>query len=144
MAYEKNAAIEWFWWLHPRIYRLTGGRLGGTVMGMPVLLLTTRGRRTGLPRTRALTFLPRGDTAVVVASYLGEPRHPAWWLNLEANPDAEIQIGSTTRAVRAREAVGEERNALWSEIVTNMEEYAAYETRTDRRIPVVVLEPRPS
>ena len=144
MAYEKNAAIEWFWWLHPRIYRLTGGRIGGTVMGMPVLLLTTRGRRTGLPRTRALTYLPRGDTAIVVASYLGEPRHPAWWLNLEANPDAEIQIGSTIRAVRAREASGEERNALWSEIVTSMEEYAAYETRTDRRIPVVVLEPRPS
>lgn len=144
MAYEKNAAIEWFWWLHPRIYRLTGGRIGGTVMGMPVLLLTTCGRRTGLPRTRALTYLPRGNDAIVVASYLGEPRHPAWWLNLEANPEAEVQIGAATRPVRAREAVGEERERLWSEIVTDMEEYAAYEGRTERRIPVVVLEPRSS
>lgn len=142
MAATKNPAVELFWRIHPRLYRWTGGRLGGRVMGMPVLLLTTTGRKSGQPRTRALMYLPDGDRYVVIASYLGEPRHPAWWLNLQAHPDAEIQVGSRRIPVRAREADGEERGRLWSAVVETQGDYAEYQRRTERRIPVVVLEPR--
>ena len=78
---------------------------------------------------------------MVVASYAGEPRHPAWWLNLLADPTAQIQRGDTVSSVIAREADGEERARLWSEIVEGWSGYAEYEKRTTRHIPVVVLEP---
>jgi deazaflavin-dependent oxidoreductase (nitroreductase family) len=108
---------------------------------MPVLLLTTTGRRSGKPRTRALTYLPQGDGAVVIASFLGEPRHPDWWLNLRADPRATVQRGGTVTVMRAREAEGEERTRLWRELLERAPDYAEYQTRTTRRIPVVVLEP---
>ena len=73
---------------------------------------------------------------------LGEPRHPAWYHNLRANPDVEIQVGSESLAVRARDAEGEERDRLWAEVVAAQPDYDAYTKRTERRIPVVVLEPR--
>lgn len=142
MAVKRNAAVELFWRLHPRIYRWTRGRVGGRLMGLPVLLLTTTGRRSGRPRTSALMYLPRGDDHVVIASVLGEPRHPSWWLNLKARPEAEIQVGARRIAVRAREAEGEEREALWRAVVAKQREYDEYRERTTRRIPVVVLEPR--
>ena len=78
-ALKKNKVVELFWRIHPRLYRWTGGRIGHATMNMPVLLLTTKGRRSGRPRTRALMYMPDGDSFVVIASYLGEPRHPAWW-----------------------------------------------------------------
>jgi deazaflavin-dependent oxidoreductase (nitroreductase family) len=140
MAIKKNAVVEMFWKVHPRLYRWSGGRIGGHMMGMPVLLLTTRGRRSGEARTRALTYLPRGDDFVVIASYLGEPRHPAWWLNLTTHPDAQVEVGGRTFAVRSREAEGEERDRLWAEVVTRTPDYDAYQARTRRRIPVVILE----
>ena len=92
-------------------------------------------------RTRALTYIPRGDASVVIASYVGEPRHPDWWLNLLADPRAEIHRGAKELRVRAREADGEERERLWQELVAAVPDYAEYQTRTSRRIPVVVLEP---
>jgi deazaflavin-dependent oxidoreductase (nitroreductase family) len=141
MALTRNAAVELFWRLHPKLYRWTGGRVGGRVLGMPVLLLTTTGRRTGQARTTALTYLPRGSSFVVIASCLGEPRHPAWCLNLRANSEAEVQVMSDRIRMRAREAEGQEREGLWSEVVASAEDYRQYAERTERKIPVVILEP---
>ena len=140
-AVRRNAFVELFWKIHPALYRLTGGRVLGRLLGLPVLLLTTTGRRSGQPRTRALTYLPDGEHTVVIASFLGEPRHPDWWLNLRAHPEATIQRGATTTRVRAREAEGEERERLWRAVVATTPDYAEYARRTSRRIPVVVLEP---
>jgi deazaflavin-dependent oxidoreductase (nitroreductase family) len=140
-AVTRNKAVELFWRIHPVIYRLTGGRLLGRIAGVPVLLLTTTGRKTGAPRTKPLLYLADGDAFVVAASYAGEPRHPAWWLNLRADPKALVQVGSRVVEVRAREAEGEERARLWRGIVAQDDAFAEYERRTARRIPVVVLEP---
>jgi deazaflavin-dependent oxidoreductase (nitroreductase family) len=142
MALRKSILVQLFWNIHPRLYRWSGGRVGGHMMNMPVLLLTTHGRRSGQARTRALMYLPVNDTFVVIASFLGEPRHPDWWLNLKANAHAEVQIGNRTVAVVAREAQGEERTALWDKVVARQPDYAEYQKRTKRNIPVVVLEPR--
>ena len=112
MAAKRNFLVELFWRVHPNLYRWSAGRIGGSMMGLPVLLLTTKGRKTGQSRTNALMYLPRGKNCVVIASYLGEPRHPFWWLNLEAEPDATIQVGGTRHAVRAREARTRSARAL--------------------------------
>jgi deazaflavin-dependent oxidoreductase (nitroreductase family) len=93
VAVRKNAVTELFWKVHRWLYRASGGRIGGKVVGMPVLLLTTKGRKTGAPRSSVLTYVPQGDAMVVYASYAGEPRHPAWWLNLLADPHATVQRG---------------------------------------------------
>ncbi|HXF81602.1 MAG TPA: nitroreductase family deazaflavin-dependent oxidoreductase [bacterium] len=106
---------------------------------MPVLLLTTRGRRSGQPRTNVLTYLPDGGALVVIASNGGAPRHPHWFLNLRAHPEAQVEIGGRRRSVRAREAEGPERDRLWALVVQRYGGYAVYQRRTRRRIPVVVL-----
>jgi deazaflavin-dependent oxidoreductase (nitroreductase family) len=142
MAFTRNALVELFWRVHPKLYRWTGGRIGGSIGPMPVLLLTTTGRKTGAARTTALTYLPHGDDFVVIASVLGEPRHPAWWLNLEARPDATVEVGRERHAVRARQAEGAERDGLWKAVVAKVPDYEEYRRRTSRRIPVVVLERR--
>jgi len=142
VAATRNVFVELFWKVHPALYRWTGGRIGGSLMGLPVLLLTTIGRKTGTPRTSALMYLPRGDDFVVIASVLGEPHHPAWWLNLSAHPDATAQVGSERVAVRARAAEGQERETLWKAVAAKVADYDEYQRRTTRRIPVVVLERR--
>lgn len=140
-AVRKNAATKLFWRIHPAIYRATGGRVLGRIAGVPVLLLTTKGRRSSEMRTKPLMYLPRGEAFVVVASYAGEPKHPAWLLNLRADPSARVQVGSRTIDVRAREAEGDERDRLWRDVVAQDGAFAEYERRTTRRIPVVLLEP---
>jgi deazaflavin-dependent oxidoreductase (nitroreductase family) len=138
---RRTKLMELLWKLHPALVRATGGRIGGRIMGMPVLLLTTVGRKSGAPRTRALTYLARGDAAVVIASFAGEPRHPDWWLNLKKNPQAQIERDGRRSHVVAREAEGAERERLWQDVVAMDGGYAVYQQRTARRIPVVVLEP---
>jgi deazaflavin-dependent oxidoreductase (nitroreductase family) len=142
MAATRNVFVEVFWKIHPALYRWTRGRLGGSMMNMPVLLLTTTGRKTAAARTNALTYLPAGERYVVIASVLGEPHHPAWWLNLRANPQATIQVRDRTIPVVARETDGAERERFWNEVVGRQPDYAEYQRRTTRRIPVVLLEPR--
>lgn len=132
---------EFIWRTHKHLYRLSGGRLGGTIGGNPVLLLTTTGRKTGELRTVALAHLEKSDAWVVIASFAGQPRHPGWWLNLLENPVGKVQKGPQVTEVRAREAEGEERERLWAAICEQEAGFAEYQTRTDRRIPVVVLEP---
>ena len=141
MAAELSPGVRLFWKIHPWVYRATRGRIGGNLLGMPVLLLTTQGRRSGEPRRTALTYLPWEGRYVVIASYLGQPRHPAWWLNLAANPQATVQIGSRHEIVKAREALGPERERIWNAVVERVSDYADYAKRTERRIPVVVLQP---
>ncbi|HEY2072991.1 MAG TPA: nitroreductase family deazaflavin-dependent oxidoreductase [Gaiellaceae bacterium] len=127
--------------VHRRVYRLTGGRLGGRIAAMPVLLLTTVGRTTGKSRTQPLAYTRVDDAYAVIASKGGAARHPLWYLNLRANPLAEVTVGRETHAVRARDAEGEERERLWRRLADVYSGYDRYARKTNRRIPVVVLEP---
>jgi F420H(2)-dependent quinone reductase len=142
VAPRRTKIVELFWKFHPWLYKATNGKVGGRLADMPVLLLTTRGRKSGVARERALTYIPSGNSYAVIASFLGEPRHPDWYLNLKANPDAQVRCGGISLGVRAREAQGEERERLWREAVKMNADYEEYRGRTDRRIPIVVLEPR--
>ena len=126
--------------LHRLVYEASGGRVGANLVRMPVLLLTTTGRSSGTRRTVPLTYLEDGDDLVLVASYGGSPTHPAWYLNLEANPEVEVQIGRERRPMRARRATPEERARLWPRVVEAYHGYAGYQRRTRREIPLVVLE----
>jgi len=127
--------------LHRAAYRATGGRVGGRVWGLSILLLTTTGRKTGRARTTPLCFLPDGPNLVVVASNGGLPWFPSWWLNLLEHPQAEVRVGRTTRAVVARPASPDERARLWREITTIAPGYLAYEKRAPREIPLAILQP---
>jgi deazaflavin-dependent oxidoreductase (nitroreductase family) len=127
--------------LHRRIYRLTGGKVGGRIANMPVLLLTTTGRRSGKPRTQPLAYTRAGDGYAIIASKGGAAQHPLWYLNLRANPLAEVTVGRVTQKVRAREAEGEERERLWRQLADIYSGYDKYARKTSRRIPVMVLEP---
>ena len=127
--------------LHKRVYRLTGGKIGGRIGKLPVLLLTTIGRKSGRPRTQPLAYTRVGDGYAVIASKGGAAQHPLWYLNLRANPLAEVTVGRETRKVRARDAEGEERERLWRTLADLYPGYDRYAQKTSRRIPVVVLEP---
>lgn len=137
----KRQALTLLWRLHRAVYRLTGGRAGGRLRTMRVLLLTTVGRRSWGPHTVVLSYWIEGPSLVVVASNGGAPRHPEWFLNLRAHPHAAVQTGSTVRRVVARTADGSERARLWVRVVETERAYAAYARRTNRQIPVVILEP---
>jgi deazaflavin-dependent oxidoreductase (nitroreductase family) len=130
--------------VHRTVLKLSGGRLGWDVANMPVLELTTTGRKTGRPRTVVLTSPVRdGDAIVVVASRGGDNHHPAWFLNLRDNPDVEVALGREPKLpMRARVADPEERARLWPQVVAKYKGYGDYQTRTDREIPLVLLEPR--
>jgi deazaflavin-dependent oxidoreductase (nitroreductase family) len=108
---------------------------------MPVLVLTTTGRRSGKRRVTPLTFFREGDDLLVIASNGGADRPPDWFLNLRQNPRAVIEIGADEIAVTARTASGEERERLWSTITGTVGLYAKYQDRTTREIPIVVLRP---
>ncbi len=133
--------ISLVWRLHRWVYRRSGGRVGGRLMGLPMLLLTTTGRRSGQPRTTALTYVTEGVHYAVVASNGGASQHPAWFHNLRAFPEAQIQVGAMAYRVQAREARGAERERLWNRMIQLYAGYRDYQARTTRQIPVVVLEP---
>ena len=126
---------------HRVLLRLSGGRLGFEMEKMPVLELTTVGRRSGKPRPVLLTAPARdGDALVVVASRGGDDRHPDWFLNLRTDPRVEVALqGAPPRAMTAHVASGEERARLWEKITTNNPRYGSYQQRTEREIPVVLL-----
>lgn len=137
----RRTLTKFLWRFHRWGYRASDGGLGGRIVGMPVLLLTTTGRRSGRPRTTALTYLPDGRNLVIIASNGGAQQHPAWFLNLRAHPQAAVQVGKDRIAVRAHETAGEERDRLWIRAVRAYGGYAVYQSRTARTIPVIVLEP---
>ena len=141
-ARKTDRATRFFTNAHTFFYRLSGGRMGGHMGKAPVLLLTTTGRKTGKPRTTPLLYLKDGDNLILVASYGGAPMHPIWWLNLQANPQAEVEIGSKKLPVTARQADAQERQRLWPLLVDMYPGYADYQKKTTREIPVVILSPR--
>ena len=130
------SAMHLFW------YRLTGGVIGGSLAGRPILLLTTTGRKSGRRRTTPLQYMEDSGDMVLVASNGGNPRHPVWWLNLERNPEAEVQVRNEKRRVTAEKAEGEERERLWGLVVEMYSGYEGYQRTTNREIPVVVLRPQ--
>jgi len=123
-------------------YRLTGGALGARLAGRPMLLLTTTGRKSGRSRTTPLQYFEDGGNMIVIASNGGNTWHPAWWLNLERNPEAEVQVRSDKRQVTAERAEGEERERLWEAAVETYSGYEGYQRTTKREIPVVILRPQ--
>ncbi len=143
-AARRNAITEFFFRIHPWIYRKTGGRLLGQLGDAPVLLLNTRGRRSGKPRTNGLMYVQREDGWLITASWAGEPKDPVWYLNLMAQPDVTVQVRDRVIPVHARNLEGNERDLAWKEIVAKDPSFAEYEERTRgvREIPVVLLEPR--
>jgi deazaflavin-dependent oxidoreductase (nitroreductase family) len=126
---------------HVAAYRESGGEVGYLWNGVPTLLLTVTGRRSGQPRTSALIFARDGDDYLVVASMGGAPMHPKWYLNLTSHPGAEIQVKDDRIAVTARTASAAEKPRLWKLVTEVWPNYDVYQTRTDREIPIVVLSP---
>lgn len=126
---------------HRTLFDLTKGRIGGRGFGMPVVKLTTTGRKSGKRRTTMLTSPVHDDDRVVlVASYGGDPRHPTWFLNLRDDPDVEITMLGRTRRMKARVATPDEKQEFWPRIVEAYKGYGQYQRRTDRDIPVVILD----
>lgn len=141
-------AWSWQWKLwnqftkaHVAAYRLSNGRIGGDYRGAPVLLLHHSGRKTGKPRVSPLLYLPDGDDLVVVASKGGSHKHPAWFLNLREMPDTTVEVDGETRGVKVRVASEAEKQRLWPRVVDLYGDYAKYQARTEREIPLVVLSP---
>jgi deazaflavin-dependent oxidoreductase (nitroreductase family) len=126
---------------HIRNYRETDGEYGHDwKQGSSVLLLTTTGRRSGEPRTAPLIYGRNGDDYLIVASKGGADDPPTWYVNLQEEPEVEVQVLGDTFRARARTASAEERPALWREMTSHWPAYDKYQTKTDREIPVVVLE----
>jgi len=134
-----NLGMKLFVGAHVFIYQASGGRVATTMGGRKLVLITTTGRKTGQARTvPAVPFLD-GERVFVMASMAGAPEHPAWFRNLEANPAVTVQLGRDRWPARARILEGEERTALWERICADMPNFAAYQNKTSRVIPVVEL-----
>lgn len=127
---------------HRSVFTATNGRAMGTVSGMPVVMLTTTGRKSGQRRETMLTSPVHDDERVVLlVSYGGDDRHPAWFLDLQADPDVEITMEGKRRRMRARVATAAEKAKLWDDVVRAYKGYGGYQKRTDRDIPLAILEP---
>ena len=123
-------------------FRLTGGRIGGKFLGgAPVCLVTVIGRKTGEPHTLPLLYLQDGDDLIIVASKGGMSKHPVWYLNLVASPTCEVEVGRERRSMRAVRVDAEEKAALWPRLCAMYPDYAGYQARTTRDIPVLRLQP---
>jgi deazaflavin-dependent oxidoreductase (nitroreductase family) len=124
------------------IFRRTQGRLMASMRGMPVLLLNTVGRKTGKPRTTPLMYIRDGDDYVITASNGGADKHPAWFYNLEASPQVEIEVPGKRLPVLASKATPAEHDRLWAQLVTRAPSFDGYQKGTTRPIPMIVLRPR--
>ncbi len=141
MSAVKDAIAKGVNVVHRTLYDVSKGRVGGSGMGMPVLKLTTTGAKSGQKRTVMLTSPVETDgNPVIVASYGGDDRSPAWFHNLKANPACEVTIHGSTETMTARIPAAAERDDLWMKLTTEHDNYAGYQSKTDRTIPVVVLE----
>lgn len=123
-------------------FRANGGKVGGGFAGAPMVLLHHRGAKTGTERVSPLVFQAVGDSFAVFGSKGGAPEHPAWFHNLTANPDTQIEVGDQKLDVRARVAEGAERDRIWTKQKQDVPPFAEYEQNTERTIPVVILERR--
>ncbi len=137
-----NFALKSMNRIHRTMLTVSGGRLGWSAGKMPVLELTTTGRKSGQQRSTMLTApWQSGDKMAIVASAGGNDQHPAWFLNIESNPTVTVRTDSGTRSMTARITSGDERAELWEEIASKYDNYAGYQKKTEREIPVVLLEP---
>ncbi len=135
-----SVAVQIMSKLNTWVYRASGGRLGAKFThGAPVFLLVTKGRKSGQPRTAPLIYLKDGEDYLLVASKGGMSHHPAWYLNLEATPECEIEIGSQRLPMHAKRVSDEEKKALWPKLCEVYPDYDDYQARTERNIPVVRL-----
>ena len=129
--------------MHRSLFSATKGRVGGRIAGMPALILTTTGRKSGARRQTMLTApIVEDGRVVIVASYGGDDREPSWALNVRANPDVDVTMDGGTKPMRAHVATAEERAELWPRVTSTYKGYAGYQTKTEREIPLVILEPR--
>jgi deazaflavin-dependent oxidoreductase (nitroreductase family) len=132
--------------IHVALYRRSGGKLGGHIPGWPgarIVLVDHKGAKSGGRRTSPLMYQKDGEAIAVAASKAGQPKHPAWFYNLKANPETTIQIGSTVRKVRARVATDEEHDRLWPQFVAFYPGYEFFQRNANgRKIPIVILDPR--
>jgi deazaflavin-dependent oxidoreductase (nitroreductase family) len=127
--------------VHKELYRRSGGRIGNRIGKLQHLLLTTTGRKSGQPRTTPLNYGTDGDRIILIASYGGDDRAPQWYQNLVANPEVSVQVGPETRRMRATTATPEEKARYWPVMTANYPGYDGYQRKTERDIPVVVLDP---
>jgi deazaflavin-dependent oxidoreductase (nitroreductase family) len=129
--------------IHRGLLKISGGRIGWDLSHMPVVELTTTGRKSGQPRTVMLTSpVQEGDAIVVVASRGGDDQHPAWFLNLRDKPEVEVALkGKPKQRMRARVATPDERARLWPQVTAKFKGYGNYQTKTTREIPLVLIEP---
>lgn len=125
--------------LHALLFRVSGGRVGGRMVGLDVLLLTTTGSKTGQPRTTPLGYLHDGDTYVIIASNGGSDRHPAWYFNLQKHPHATIRTRGETFEVIAETLQGADRDRVWALVLRDASIYGGYKQKTSREIPLVRL-----
>jgi len=130
-------------WVRDQVeeYESSGGTLGTTLRGRPVVILTTLGARSGKLRKTPLMRVEHDGAYAVVASLGGAPKHPVWYFNIQANPLVELQDGPEVQEMKAREVTGEEKAQWWERAVATWPDYASYQEKTDREIPVFVLEP---
>lgn len=140
-ALRLSHTLRLFWRFHRCLYAATKGRVGSSLLGRRVILLRTKGRRSGASREVALFAFDDRGRDVIVASYVGEPNHPAWYLNLKADPSVLILEKGRWARVRARVRRGDERARLWAEISGRDPNVQEYQDRTSRQIPVVILDP---
>lgn len=138
----KDSAVKRWSAVHRVLYRSTRGLVGRRLVDNDMLLLTTTGRHTGKPHTVPLLYLSDDDRLIVIASYGGRDRHPEWYLNLRSTPEVTVELPGGRRHLTARTVSPEERRELWPRVVAAYDGYAVYESRTEREIPVVMLEPR--
>ena len=130
-----------FWKIHRWIYDRSGGRIGSSTLGKQIVRLAIIGRKSGQPRSVLLYAFPAGDSYAVVASNLGDDAYPLWYLNIRANPAVTVEIEGRQFEAVAREAEGEERERLWAGVTAADPTYTEYQKRTERVIPVIILEP---
>lgn len=126
---------------HVRRYQETNGEVGYDWNGTHILLLTTKGRRTGEMHTTPLIFTQQGDAFSIIASKGGAPEHPAWYLNIQNDPNVKVQVKGDVYEAKARTAESPEREKIWADAIKVWPEYDGYQEKTDRKIPVVVLDP---
>ena len=136
-----NLALKLGSGVHAGVYRATNGKVFGSMGKSPILLLNTVGRKSGKKRTTPLLYVMDGEDFVLIASKGGAPTHPAWYLNLMANPDVSVEVGDREVRVRAEEVDSEEKVRLWQKMVEIYPTYDDYQTKTKREIPLLVLRP---
>ena len=138
---RRTKGLTLFWRMHRWLFRTSGGRIGSKLFGNQILLLTTIGHKSGQPRAITIYYYPIKKGYLIIASNAGHDKHPAWYRNLRAQPEVTVQIGAQPVKMVAREAAGKEREKLCSHAIAKDASYADYQEQTDRKIPVIILEP---